>query len=79
MINVLQTRLLRLRAAQTLWHKVSVVIFSQLCCLPAISGLAAKPLSAALPLWLAAATKTLLCTPTISPATQAISKPPSWL
>jgi len=26
MINVLQTRLLRLRAAQTLWHKVSVVI-----------------------------------------------------
>ena len=24
MINVLQTRLLRLRAAQTLWHKVSV-------------------------------------------------------
>lgn len=24
MINVLQTRLLRLRAAQTLWHKVNI-------------------------------------------------------
>lgn len=26
MINVLQTRLLRLRAAQTLWHKVNIYL-----------------------------------------------------